>query len=48
VRFEPGDDKRVRLVEVAGARPLHGHNRHTDGGAREAALARLAEWERLR
>ena len=48
VRFEPGDEKRVRLVEVAGARRLLGLNGLTDGGPREAALARLAEWERLR
>jgi urease subunit beta len=47
-RFEPGDEKRVRLVEVAGTRRLLGLNALTDGGSREAALARLAEWERLR
>ena len=48
VRFEPGDDKRVVLVELAGARRVHGLNALTDGSAREAALARLAEWERIR
>ena len=31
VRFEPGDEKRVRLVEVAGARRLLGLNGLTDG-----------------
>jgi urease beta subunit len=46
VRFEPGDAKRVRLVEVAGVRRLVGLNGLTDGGTREAALVRLAEWER--
>jgi urease beta subunit len=46
VRFEPGDEKRVTLVELAGARRIFGLNGLTQGGAREAALARLAEWER--
>ena len=45
VRFEPGDEKRVVLVEVAGARRIHGLNRLTEGGGREEALARLAEWQ---
>ena len=46
VRFEPGDEKRVTLVEVAGARRFFGLNGLTRGGAREAALARLADWQR--
>ena len=46
VRFEPGDEKSVTLVELAGARRLHGLNGLTDGGSREDALARLAAWER--
>jgi urease subunit beta len=46
VRFEPGDARRVTLVEVAGARRLFGLNALTQGGARAAALARLADWER--
>jgi urease subunit beta len=46
VRFEPGDARRVTLVEVAGARQLFGLNALTQGGDREAALARLADWER--
>ncbi|HSE91705.1 MAG TPA: urease subunit beta [Methylomirabilota bacterium] len=45
VRFEPGDARRVTLVEVAGARRVHGLNALTEGGGREAALARLARWE---
>jgi urease subunit beta len=45
VRFEPGDEKRVTLVELGGARYIVGLNGLTNGGGREAALARLAEWE---
>jgi urease beta subunit len=48
VRFEPGDEKRVTLVELAGTRKVFGLNALTEGGAREAALKRLGEWERLR
>jgi urease beta subunit len=46
VRFEPGDAKRVTLVELAGARQVFGLNNLTDGGDRARALRRLAEWER--
>jgi len=46
VRFEPGDEKRVTLVELAGARKVHGLNALTEGGAKDAALARLAKWQR--
>jgi urease beta subunit len=46
VRFEPGDAKRVTLVELAGARRVFGLNALTEGGTRERALSRLAEWER--
>ena len=46
VRFEPGDAKRVTLVELAGAKRVFGLNALTDGGSRERALARLGEWER--
>jgi urease beta subunit len=46
VRFEPGDEKVVTLVELAGAREVHGLNALTDGptgeGARPAALERAA------
>jgi len=46
VRFEPGDEKRVTLVELAGARTVFGLNALTEGGDRERALARLATWLR--
>jgi urease subunit beta len=46
VRFEPGDDKRVRLVELAGGRRVHGLNALTEGRSKDAALTRLAEWQR--
>ena len=47
VRFEPGDARRVTLVELAGARQVFGLNGLTDGASREAALRALAAWERL-
>ena len=47
VRFEPGDAKRVTLVELAGARQVHGLNGLTAGASKDTALRRLAEWERL-
>jgi urease subunit beta len=46
VRFEPGDEKRVTLVELAGERRVFGLNGLTQGGAHDTALGRLAEWER--
>lgn len=46
VRFEPGDEKRVTLVELAGARKIYGLNALSQGGTKEQALAKLAEWER--
>jgi urease subunit beta len=48
VRFEPGDEKRVTLVELAGARRVFGLNALSDGGDRDAALRRLADWESRR
>ena len=48
VRFEPGDEKRVTLVELAGARRVFGLNGLTAGGDNSAALGRLADWERPR
>jgi urease beta subunit len=39
VRFEPGDEKVVTLVELAGAREVHGLNALTDGPASTAARA---------
>ena len=46
VRFEPGDEKRVTLVELGGTRRVFGLNALTDGGSRDQALARLAAWAR--
>jgi urease beta subunit len=48
VRFEPGDEKRVALVALAGAARVYGLNALTEGGTKDVALARLAAWERLR
>ena len=45
VRFEPGDEKRVSLVELAGRRQVFGLNGLTNGGDAKAAAARLADWE---
>ncbi len=45
VRFEPGDEKLVTLVALAGARRVFGLNALTEGGTREAAMAKLAAWE---
>ena len=38
-RFEPGDEKRVTLVELAGAREVYGLNALTDGPAGDATRA---------
>jgi len=46
VRFEPGDEKRVTLVALAGARQVFGLNGLTEGADRAAALNNLARWER--
>jgi len=46
VRFEPGDEKRVTLVELAGARKVFGLNALSEGGSKDAALKRLGEWQR--
>ena len=46
VRFEPGDEKRVTLVALAGTRQVFGLNGLTEGGDRAAALNRLQAWER--
>jgi urease subunit gamma/beta len=48
VRFEPGDEKRVTLVELAGARRVFGLNGLAAGGDKTAALERLKQWERQR
>ena len=46
VRFEPGDEKRVTLVELAGARRVFGLNALTEGADRTAALNNLERWLR--
>ena len=38
-RFEPGDEKRVTLVELGGAREVYGLNALTDGSARAPGRA---------
>jgi urease beta subunit len=47
VRFEPGDEKVVSLVELGGAREVHGLNALTDGASGDArraeSLRRAAE-----
>jgi len=47
VRFEPGDEKVVSLVDLGGAREVHGLNALTDGasgdGRRAESLRRAAE-----
>ena len=47
VRFEPGDARRVTLVELGGTRQVFGLNGLTEGAGKEAALRKLADWERL-
>src|SRR5262245_51853950 len=43
VRFEPGDEKEVGLVEIGGAREVHGLNALTDGPATDARRAEQVE-----
>lgn len=47
VRFEPGDEKSVTLVELAGAREVHGLNALADGkvdaSRRDAAVKKAAQ-----
>jgi urease beta subunit len=47
VRFEPGDEKVVTLVELAGAREVHGLNALSDGPVdaprRDAAVRKAAQ-----
>ena len=47
VRFEPGDEKTVTLVELAGAREVHGLNALADGrvdaARRDAAVKKAAQ-----
>jgi len=44
VRFEPGDEKPVTLVELAGAQRVYGLNGLTNGAA-SADPARLRAWQ---
>jgi urease subunit beta len=44
VRFEPGDEKRDMLVELAGAKRVFGLNALSEGGDLDAALRLLAAW----
>ena len=46
VRFEPGDEKRVTLVALAGSRQVFGLNGLTEGADRTTAMNNLAMWER--
>ncbi|MFC4401938.1 urease subunit beta [Gracilibacillus xinjiangensis] len=48
VRFEPGEEKEVELVEIAGKRKVFGFNSLTDGSVTDtAAIARkLQDFER--
>ena len=39
VRFEPGDEKKVTLVELAGSREVYGLNRLTEGSVSEERKA---------
>ncbi|MBZ5645053.1 MAG: urease subunit beta [Acidobacteriia bacterium] len=47
VRFEPGDTKKVRLVEIGGTKVVHGlnglTNGHADDSTKARALKRAAE-----
>jgi len=45
VRFEPGDEKRVTLVEIAGAKRVFGLNALSEGGDRDQAMRRLSAWQ---
>ena len=38
VRFEPGDEKKVTLVAIGGAREIHGLNRLTEGSTEPSRL----------
>ncbi len=38
VRFEPGDEREVELVELGGERRVHGLNSLTEGAVGEAEL----------
>jgi urease beta subunit len=43
VRFEPGDKKKIILVEIGGSREIYGLNGLSDGAADDAGKARALE-----
>jgi len=43
VRFEPGDEKKIILVEIGGSRELYGLNNLTEGAADKSVKARALE-----
>lgn len=43
VRFEPGEDKEVRLVALAGSRRMYGHNAWVSGPLDDAGVRTAAE-----
>ena len=50
VRFEPGEQKEITLVEFGGSRIIHGHNALVNGSlddpaTRENALSQIEAWE---
>jgi urease subunit beta len=46
VRFEPGEEKPVRLVEIGGAKTVFGLNNLTQGASTfDEARQRLGEWQ---
>jgi urease beta subunit len=47
VRFEPGDEKKVTLVELGGAREVYGLNGLTEGPTRPVNLAAALEKARV-
>ena len=48
MRFEPGEEKEVELVDYGGARVVHGFhnlvNGETNNAALKTAMERLEEW----
>ena len=49
VRFEPGEEKPVNLVEIGGSKEVFGLNDLTQGAANfDGAKARLEAWEDLK
>jgi urease beta subunit len=43
VRFEPGDEKKIILVEIGGSREIYGLNNLTDGAADDKVKARALD-----